>query len=107
MPEFLVIASPDSPDATDDLNRRGRVLASLPPRLFVIDAADAAAVELRAIPGIEAVLSCGDASLPASLSDAERLFAEAWRAKGAPKQRAGEGKRWDAEGFLPPDRPSD
>lgn len=39
------------------------------------------------------------------LSDAEQLFAEAWRARvpESQKNRSGDGAKWDAEGFQKPD----
>jgi hypothetical protein len=45
--------------------------------------------------------------LPPSLGESERLFAQAWqlRQQSGGKQRRGEGLGWDAEGFLPPDKP--
>ena len=103
MPTLLVVAD-DVGQLLDRLTGTVTLVQQLPPRLAVMEAEDAAG--LRGAPGVIAV---GDPDLPddvrAGLSDAERLFADAWVLGRRPKVRPGEGLPWDAPGFEPPDRP--
>jgi hypothetical protein len=107
-PEVLVVLGPAiAPDSLAALKRQYQVTSVLPPRLVVLSAgADIEALSRR--PGVEAVLAQPSDEAPASLSEPERLFVSAWRARqhAEAKTRVGEGLAWDAPGFLPPDPPA-
>ena len=106
MPEVLIILAESASAA-----QRDAVAHVAPPaqtisgRVFTSSSGDVA--KLRSMPGVAAVLSA-DApaqSLP-PLSDSETLFAQAWLSRaGQPKQRPGDGLKWDAPGMIPPDPP--
>jgi hypothetical protein len=107
MPEVLVVfKDPPSQRTITDLKARYRVTALMPPRLAVLDLPESQLTELQRMPGVEAVLTGPTGLLPASLTEQERLFITGWlqRRQGG-KQRKGENLPWDAEGYLPPDKP--
>src|SRR4051812_8752486 len=72
----------------------------LPPRLALVRPREASA-DLPAVPGL-AFLQPGDPPddrLPADLGPEEQLFVDAWRSRGRPKRRAGDGLNWGDPGF--------
>jgi len=107
-PEVLVVLEPaTAPDSLAALRRQYQVTSVLPPRLVVLTAgADTEA--LGRLRGVEAILAPASDDEPASLTESERLFVSAWRARqhADTKTRTGEGLAWDAPGFLPPDPPT-
>jgi hypothetical protein len=107
MPEALIVfKEPPSQRTMADLKARYRVTALMPPRLAALDLQEGQLQELQRMAGVEAVLTGPENPLPASLTEQERLFIMGWlqRRQGG-KQRKGEGLPWDAEGYLPPDKP--
>ncbi len=105
--EVLVLfKEPPSPRAMTNLKARYRVTSLMPPRLVVLDMQENELPELQRMAGVEAVLTGPTSSLPASLTEQERLFITGWlQRRHGGKQRKGEGLPWDAEGYLPPDKP--
>jgi hypothetical protein len=106
-PEVLVILRPGA--GTDGLARLRSeypVTSVMPPRIAVLSAG-AGIERVSGLPDVEAVLAQPEDEAPPSLSEPERLFVSAWRARqhAGPKTRAGDGLSWDAPGFLPPDPP--
>ena len=91
----------------DAVRAHGTVTATMGPCLCVVQVGSARPGALLHLPGVQAVIGRdGVAALPASLSEAERLFVGGWLAQGrkdAP--RPGAGQDWDASGFTPPDAP--
>lgn len=113
MPEqrrsVLVLLSEEAPSQSlRQLRAQYRVTEEAPPRLIVV-AADRGDIEqLRTAPGIVAVIEDAiPTNVLESLSEAERLYADAWEARRqmGKKRRPGDGLSWDAEGFEPPDMP--
>lgn len=104
---LVVLAAGDAAAALADVRTRHRVSSLLPPRLAVADLDDEEAEALLRLPTTEGVISGPREPIPASLTEGERLFVQAWQQQQeGPKQgRPGEGLTWDAEGFLPPDPP--
>jgi hypothetical protein len=87
-----------------------RVVASLPPRVVLvqIDDANLAALKSRADVAATTTAAAQAESLQVTppLSDTEQLFAAAWAARGKKSQtRRGDALDWDAPGFEPPDKP--
>ena len=85
----------------------GKVTASLPPRLLVlqIDLAELPALQRHAAVAQVVVERAQAAQLQAkpALNDAEALFALAYAARGAKSgPRLGQGQDWDSPGFTPP-----
>jgi hypothetical protein len=108
MAERLVVLAPEHADAVlAEISKRGRIVGRLPPRLAIVEIDDAQTEALRAATATEALIAVPGDPMPDTLTEAERLFAEAWstRHQSKPKQRPGEGLPWDAEGFQPPDKP--
>ncbi|PWT86429.1 MAG: hypothetical protein C5B57_01110 [Blastocatellia bacterium] len=108
--DALVIAEESQADAV--WSRIGESLSltqRLPPRLAIVQGDRATLEAISKLPGVIAVYA---ADMPASalqqLNPTERIFAEAWILRRQPKlARPGDGLTWDAEGFQPPDRPTD
>jgi hypothetical protein len=105
--EVLVVFRAGMPgDAFARLRNEYRVTAMAPPRIAVV-----AGVEdierLTRRPDVEAVMTTMSDAAPDSLTDAELLFVNGWRARhqSGVKSRTGDGLAWDAPGFLPPDEP--
>ncbi len=89
-------------DSLRELRAVGAVLATAPPRLALISAADPA--PLRLVPGVRRVVDHLDESLLSLLDPEESVLARAFvRAPKDPAVRAGDGLSWDAAGFSPPD----
>ena len=108
MPEVLILfAEPPSQRAIVDLKTRYRVKALAPPRLAVLDLQEGQLADLQRMAGIEAVLTGPSSSVSASLTEPERLFVTGWQQQQqqGDKRRKGDGLPWDAEGYLPPDKP--
>ncbi len=108
MSEHLIVLLPGTSKSVFEAARvRYAAKSALPPRLLIAELDDSALSNASASPRVETVLDSANASIPSSLSDSERLFVEAWKARQTMthKQRRGEGAAWDAEGFHPPDRP--
>lgn len=105
--EFLVLLALNDAGAAADVRQHCRVVSALPPRLLVVEADERVAHGLRALPGVANVIDATAGILPDSLNETERLFTQAWQQgrQMQDKQRPGDGLNWDAEGFLPPDRP--
>jgi hypothetical protein len=104
---LVVLGAATAPDSLAALRRQYQVTSVLPPRLVVLPGG----VDINALGrlrGVEAILAQPSDEAPASLSEPERLFVSAWRARqhADAKTRAGEGLNWDAPGFLPPDPPT-
>jgi hypothetical protein len=108
MPEVLVILRSSATDSQRAaVARTAPAAQTISDRVFTSVAGDAAIAQLRATPGIAAVLTGGESvqSLP-QLSDIEMLFAQAWLSRvGQTKQRTGDGLKWDTPPMLPPDPP--
>ena len=107
LPEALIIfKEPLSQRTMADLKARYRLTGLMPPRLAVLGLREGQLQELQRMGGVEAVMTGPASPLPASLTEQERLFIMGWlqRRQGG-KQRKGEGLPWDAEGYLPPDKP--
>lgn len=107
--EFLVLLE-DGEDGLERLRRSLQVTQVASPRLAVVEAAEGAGPDaLQAIDGVAEVAAAGESLQDASaLTDAERLFADAWALRTgdvAGSERPGEGLPWDAPGFTPPDPP--
>ena len=104
-PEFLVLLV-DGDDGLERLRRSLEVTQVASPRLAVVVAAEGA---LEAIDGVAEIAGAGESLQDEiALTDAERLFADAWalRTGDAPGgERPGDGLPWDAPGFTPPDPP--
>jgi hypothetical protein len=87
----------------DELSPRVEVRQRLPPRLAIVAAGEA---ELRALEHSPEVLSVHTGDVPAEvlarLEEPARSFAAAWNERRRPKDRRGEGSRWDAPGFKAP-----
>jgi hypothetical protein len=107
MAQHLVLTS--AADAGATLRRHARVQSQLPPRLWVtVVGEETSANTLRGLAGVEAVISTATEPLPSTLSEDERLFAQAWQLslQFPEKRREGADLNWGAEGFLPPDLPN-
>ena len=104
---WLVLLDRDTAsDSLRDLRAVGSVLATAPPRLALVAAADPA--PLRLVRGVRRVVDHVDESLLSLLDPEESLLAQAFvRAPKDPAARPGEGLSWDATGFSPPDDPGD
>jgi hypothetical protein len=104
--EFLVLLQ-DGQGSVERLRQSLQVTQVASPRLAVVVAAEGA---LEEIEGVAEVAGAGESLQDEiALTDAERLFADAWAQRtgdvsGA--ERPGEGLPWDAPGFTPPDPPS-
>jgi hypothetical protein len=108
MQELLLVFTGDrSAEALAEIQSRYQITGMAPPRLAIVVADESQIGELRRLAGVESVLTDSTTPLPNSLDASERLFAQAWqlRQQSGGKHRRGEGLRWDAEGFLPPDKP--
>ncbi len=111
MVEMLVIlkVSPDPAggDVADRLRTGFTVVAALPPRLLVVQIAENELAALQHLDGVEAAIDDPSGlNITPPLSEAERLFAAGWAARGDKSgPRAGAGKAWDAPGFIPPGGP--
>jgi hypothetical protein len=104
-PEWLIVLDEQSPQtAVAGLREVGEVLHVVPPRLVVVTAPDAEA--LQAVPGVVAVLDSVPESLLRSLGPDEAIAARAFQRRKADREpRPGEGLAWDAPGYEPPDYP--
>ena len=110
--EFLLVLG--SGPSAHDASGRCRVTQKVSPRVMLVEATSGEPTgdlkaELEALPGVDAILTPGDSpgeEWIASLTRAEALFVQAFLRRSRPKERPGEGLDWDAEGFLPPDPPS-
>jgi len=96
-------------DAARELRGRFRVAQQVSPRVVLVEAVDdLSKQELQTMIGVDAVLGAGE-SLPSrvrqTLTPTEEVFVDAFEQRGRGKERPGEGLSWDAEGFLPPDKP--
>jgi hypothetical protein len=93
--------------AADQVGHSFALAASLPPRLLVVRLTPERVEELRAHESVAAVALDVTALAQLKLiSEAERLFAAGWAARGAKSApRTGQGLHWDADGKLPPGRP--
>ncbi len=111
MVEMLVVlkvgADPTEDEAVARVRARFAVVAALPPRLLVVQLAENELAALRNFDGVAAVvIDPGGLGITPPLSEGERLFAAGWAARGEKSgPRAGEGKAWDAPGFIPPGGP--
>ncbi len=108
MQEILVIlTATDSTGSMAALKQHYQVTATAPPRLAVVSTEEERVEDLRRLIGVEEVLAQSTDLVRTSLSEAERLFVEAWRTRQLPnaKNRRGDNLSWDAPGFLPPDKP--
>ena len=107
MSEYVVLLSTNDQGADAAVRQRCRVVSALPPRLLVVEADEQVAQDLRALPGVDDVISGTNNILPSSLNDSEQLFVQAWQQSRHldDKARPGEGLSWDAEGFTAPDQP--
>ncbi len=109
--ELLVIFGDDgAEEALAELSNRRPVTHVVSRRVVVVQhPTDEPDVDIRAIPGVAAVMA---AEVPpeflATLDETEAMFVTAWSSrKGKPKkERSGEGLPWDAPGFEPPDPPT-
>jgi hypothetical protein len=110
MQEVLILfKEPPSQRAVADLKARYAVKALAPPRIAVLRLQENQLQDLQRMPGVEAVLLGPSNTPPASLTEQERLFIAGWQQQQqgeGGKRRKGEGLPWDAEGYLPPDRPT-
>jgi hypothetical protein len=104
--EILVILSPHVTAADrEGVVRLAPPTQSISERVFIAQAGDVVAAQLRALPGVHQVFTGGEGAgtLP-PLSDSEALFAQAWMSsKAQKKQRLGEGLDWDTPPMTPPD----
>jgi hypothetical protein len=104
--ELLVFLEPDLADqALAQLRAMVDVTQVLLPRLVLVRADPEALPRVSGIRGVADVHNEASFEHPPGLSSAERLFVSAWQARQQPKIRPGEGRNWDAPGFLPPDPP--
>jgi hypothetical protein len=105
--ELLLILDAHQPST--NLLQRYRVTQKASPRVVIVEGGDdSTKEELQTIEGVEVVLEPGErpsSDVRGALSDAELLFVDAYAQRARPKKRQGEGLNWDAEGFLPPDKP--
>ena len=109
--EFLVLLSDER--GIDGLEQGStaslRVTQVGSPRLAIVEGTADAQAALRSRSDVVAVAGPGEAlEGGASLTDQERLFADAWSqrtSEPAGEERVGEGLAWDAPGFAPPDPP--
>ena len=105
MKDVLLILAPEISQADREvISRAVTATQTISSRVFV-GAAAGGPDALRAMPGVERVLTGGEAAgtLP-PLDDAESLFVQAWlSARGQTKQRRGEGLDWDTPPMQPPD----
>ena len=110
MQEVLILfKEPPSRQAVADLKARYAVKALAPPRIVVLHLQESQLQDLQRMPGLEVVLKGPSSPSPASLTEQERLFITGWQQQQqgeGGKHRKGEGLPWDAEGYLPPDRPT-
>lgn len=105
---LLLFKEPPSQRVIADLKARYAVKALAPPRIAVLHLQENQLQELQRMPELEAVLKGPLSPPPASLTEQERLFISGWQQQQqgeGGKRRKGEGLPWDAEGYLPPDRP--
>ena len=104
---WLVLLDPDgSSDSLVGLRAVGVVLATAPPRVALVAAADPA--PLRLVPGVRRVVDARDESTLGRLDPEDAVLARAFaRPAKDPTSRAGDGLAWDAAGFSPPDDPGD
>lgn len=102
-----MVAGAVAGDAADRVRARFEVAAALPPRLLVVRLAADDLAALQGLGGIAAVAAEPvGLNVTPPLSEAERLFAAGWAARGVKSgPRAGDGQAWDAPGFEPPDGP--
>jgi hypothetical protein len=105
--EFLVLLE-DGDGGLERLRRSFEVTQVASPRLAVVVADEGA---LEAIDGVAEVAGAGESLQDeTALSDAERLFADAWALRTGDvsgEERPGDALPWDAPGFTPPDPPGD
>ena len=102
--EVLVVLDAAGAERTAQaVGRHVRVVQQLPPRVLVATGTVPSIAEVSALPGVSAVVTrSSSAPMPAGLTAEERLFVGAWRSRQRPKQRPGEGLKWDAPGYTPP-----
>jgi hypothetical protein len=109
MPELVevivVFAEAPNQRVVTEFKTHYRVKALVPPRLIVLEIEQSQVADLERLTGVEAVLTGPSTPLPASLMESERLFISGWQQQRGDKRRKGEGLPWDAEGYLPPDKP--
>ena len=110
--ELLVIMSEGSTaEGGAELPGRFPIVHTVSPRVFVIEPpGDVSSTDVAALPGVAAVSERDVApEILEGLDETEGLFVQAWsKRQGESKtQRRGEGLDWDADGFEPPDPPSD
>jgi len=101
MTELLLVLSPGQPPPA-------RATQRVSPRVVIVAIDDCASIEELRAGSALAVLEPGDALPPhvrETLTESERMFADAFAIRARAKTRRGEGLDWDAEGFLPPDPP--
>lgn len=111
MVEMLVVLKvgpdPAGRDVADRVRARFAVVAAMPPRLLVVQLVENELAALQHLDGVEAVaVDPAGLDITPPLSEVETLFTAGWAARGEKSgPRAGEGKSWDAPGFIPPGRP--
>jgi hypothetical protein len=103
---LVVFRAGMSADAFAQLRTLYRLTSMAPPRIAIVAAGEDVDA-LRQRPDVEAVLTTTTNATPDSLSEAELLFVNGWRARhqSGGKSRTGDGLAWDAPGFQPPDKP--
>ena len=107
--QFLVLAfGPKTVDALKALVPNVRILQKASPRVAIIYGQPADIQRLKAQQGVEVTQAQTAAADLGRLELGERMFVDAWRV-GHDKDdsdRVGEGKRWSAPDFEPPDPPT-
>ena len=103
MDELVILRGPDLLRTRAKIEQKLRITHEITPRVFVVDGEQAEITALLGDPDIgfaEALLREGTA--PPDLTQAERLFAEAWLKRREPKQPRGEGLNWGSKDFDAP-----
>lgn len=103
MRQHLVLCREGGLETLDRDHEGVRVLHTLPPRLALVEADEAALEPLRRNASIVLDEAIDTEGPQLGLSEAERLMIDSWRsAKESPAGRLGEGLAWDTEGFSAP-----
>ena len=103
MDELVILRGPDPQRVRARIEQKLRITHEITLRVFVVDGEQREIEALSRDPDISfagALLQEGTA--PPDLTQAERLFAEAWLKRREPKQPRGEGLNWGNKDFDAP-----
>jgi hypothetical protein len=103
MEVLVVVKDPGGFRAAMDVWRRSAtVVQELPPWVALVQPRG----EVPDVPGTRWYTGPVPPDVLLTIDPPARIFIAAWLDRQAPKNRPGDGLRWDAHGYLPPDRPA-